>query len=1067
MTGSSHSVQSSAPTELGNIEPDVEAPANAQQMKMGRYLVLRVIGQGGMGTVYEAYDPKLERKVAIKVLQAALSRRANPSQLHEQRLRLIREARSLASLSHPNIVAIFDVGLLENDAGVFLAMEFVVGLSLREHWQRHQQSWQQAVELLCQAGDGLAAAHARGIIHRDFKPENILVGDDGVIRVLDFGLSRRDDAVRSRGSVPNESKALPAPDSHADDARAAEVDETQAVGGESTPLPGADPSELDSITRYGTLMGTPRYMAPEQLRGEPSGASGDVFAFCTVLYEGIFGANPFPGETIAQRLEAMRRGSLAWPKKIPSWLRRTIESGLKYGPEERELGLAELVSRLRHGLRAEQAKAWMVPSLVVAAAIGAATTFGYVASVVPVSPCANSSRALDNLWTNEKKTDLSQTFREVGLNEGDVIWDLTHAAAENWRGEWQSRNHALCEQAEAAQTQRDARILADIEISRACLADNLAQFAALLDVWRKPSLNQVVNAPGAIKSLSAPSACMDSRAVRAKAPLPRDPELRAQVSEMRRILGAIRVYVQQAYFDRAETELDRIEPTVHQIQDLALYADYFETRASVPASLRVYNAGDRLLEVALAFGRAAGHWQLAARVATQMALSRFYMMSQQSGRDEGTRQAQTMVAAAGSPPDLKWQLATYEAVLLCMTGDQEKCGEKFVEALPLANEGFGRRSTETARTYFMLGVNASYRGMHEKAIEYFKGSLETNTDLYGATHPEAIAAHSFLAQENVFMGQLDTARWHAISGGRTCLGAGYSIDLCAEVFENAGLAASSKGNLREAEDIYLLAILARKIRGFRTFPGLPWPQSSLAEVMSARGDHEAAQALNEESFSLLRQEPSMDRDSWTVTQLIDGEIALAAGDLSRAQSAAQSAASSLVEASELRHRLLPRLAHLEGELLAANRQFERAVDRFERALVDEIANNGAPGTIANYYGSLAETLLEHGHLDAAEHTSQHALMIMMRQEGVLPHHFSPHRERLARVAIAQQRPEAAIAWLDAALADFDPSETLNDPRATWDSLRKQAIGMTLTCTPTPRTILDGESLALSAGNTSE
>ncbi|MBA2542205.1 MAG: serine/threonine protein kinase, partial [Deltaproteobacteria bacterium] len=227
---------------------------------VGRFLVLGRLGAGGMGVVYAAYDPELDRRVALKLLRGS-------SREDDVRARLLREAQAAARLSHPNVVSVFDIGVFEGR--VYFAMEYVEGVTLAE-WLRGDRAWPDIVEMFVQAGRGIAAAHEAGVIHRDFKPENVLVGRDGRARVVDFGLARAADG------EPTPVPAL---------ASSADPDETQpAMRGIS-----------DRLTRTGTLLGTPRFMAPEQFAGGEITPSTDQFGFCVALYSALYRTLPFRG----------------------------------------------------------------------------------------------------------------------------------------------------------------------------------------------------------------------------------------------------------------------------------------------------------------------------------------------------------------------------------------------------------------------------------------------------------------------------------------------------------------------------------------------------------------------------------------------------------------------------------------------------------------------------------------------------------------------------------------------------------------------------------------------------
>ena len=268
--------------EPAGIEGDED---DAPPGRIGRFVVLRRIGRGGMGVVYAAYDEALDRKVAIKLL-------------HEHDAgggdRLLREAQALARLSHPNVVGVYEVDRALGS--IYIAMEFVVGATLREWLAARQRTLPEIVDVFTQAGRGLAAAHAVGLIHRDFKPDNVMVGDDGRVRVFDFGLARSVGAQRS--------------EERAEESRASQASKRSSLRAEMT---------ID-----GSILGTPAYMAPEQYLGGATDARTDVFAFCVALHEALYRQRPFAGATFQALRESVCRGAVASPPpdaSVPSWLR--------------------------------------------------------------------------------------------------------------------------------------------------------------------------------------------------------------------------------------------------------------------------------------------------------------------------------------------------------------------------------------------------------------------------------------------------------------------------------------------------------------------------------------------------------------------------------------------------------------------------------------------------------------------------------------------------------------------------------------------------------------------------
>ena len=278
--------------------------------RLGRYLLLEELGRGGMGVVHAAFDEDLGRKIAIKLVNVH-----GDAPSSAERTRLLREAQALAMFTHPNIVTVFDVG--ESEQGVFVAMEYVPGATLRQ-WRAEEKHWWRKVLIFLEAGRGLAAAHAAGLVHRDFKPDNVLISRDGRVKVADFGLARVEGAIEDLESTR----------SHRD------------VLGEE-------------VTKTGARMGTPAYMAPEQHLGEQATAQSDQFAFCVTLWETLFGTAPF-GRT--NKFELAKRVTLGQREPAPSGhgvsprIQRALERGLLPEPSARHTSMDQLLFELEQGL---------------------------------------------------------------------------------------------------------------------------------------------------------------------------------------------------------------------------------------------------------------------------------------------------------------------------------------------------------------------------------------------------------------------------------------------------------------------------------------------------------------------------------------------------------------------------------------------------------------------------------------------------------------------------------------------------------------------------------------------
>src|ERR1022692_586400 len=289
------------------------------QQTIAHYRITAKLGEGGMGTVYRATDTKLNRPVAVKVLSGNLPDAA-------ARRRFQREAQMASSLNHPHILTVYDAGELEGRQ--YLVTEFVDGGTLKDWARTEKRTWRQVVELLVGVADGLAAAHAAGILHRDIKPSNILVGRNGYAKLADFGLAKLEERVTPEGA-------------------------TQTLG--SRP------------TRPGMILGTIAYMSPEQASGRPTDARSDIFSFGILLYELLAGRRPFEGATDLELLQTIiHTAAPPLTTDVPFALRMVVEKALENAPAERYQSTRDLVVDLRRLTRqsGEAVGSAATPSLV-------------------------------------------------------------------------------------------------------------------------------------------------------------------------------------------------------------------------------------------------------------------------------------------------------------------------------------------------------------------------------------------------------------------------------------------------------------------------------------------------------------------------------------------------------------------------------------------------------------------------------------------------------------------------------------------------------------------------------
>jgi len=424
--GRSTTTHESAPGDAGTGEGALEDELDVLKRgaTVGRYLVLERLGAGAMGVVYAAYDPELDRKVAIKLLRPDEGR-GDPAR---RRARLVREAKAMAKLSHANVGAIFDVGVHEGQ--VFLAIEYLPGGTLRSWLSAEKRPWRDVIRMFVEIGNGLAAAHAEGLIHRDFKPDNVLLDKAGKPKVVDFGLVRLTAAldVSTTGSLDDPD--LPVAE---------------------TAIPASAPAGAAVLTRTGALAGTPAYMAPEQFLGKPVDERTDQFAFCVALYEGLYGERPFAGETLiavadsvtSQRITALPKGS-----SVPSWVRGHVVRGLRADPAARYRQIGDLLSALASD-PARRTRRWAL------AGAGLATTLA-IAFVSRRSDqhqrpmCTGGGAHLAGVWEpgsgpSDRKTAIDRAFAASGKSYAAQAYAGVARLLDQYVGRWTGMYTEACE----------------------------------------------------------------------------------------------------------------------------------------------------------------------------------------------------------------------------------------------------------------------------------------------------------------------------------------------------------------------------------------------------------------------------------------------------------------------------------------------------------------------------------------------------------------------------------------------------------------------------------------------
>jgi tetratricopeptide (TPR) repeat protein len=638
-------------------------------VRIGRYLIIERIGAGGMGEVYCAYDPEIDRKVAVKLTVAARS--VGPAA--QQGLR--DEARAMARVHDPHVAAVYDVGVWEQRT--FVAMELCDGVALPS-WLARPRTWREIVDVLSQAGRGLSAAHAAGLVHHDFKPGNVMVGDGGV-KVLDFGLAR----------------AIGAP-----------------VGDDP-----AGPS----------FSGTPGYAAPELLHG-PADTRSDQYSFCATLHEALFGALPAGG-----RADAGSRDRDGRPEPVPAWLRAAVDRGLATDPQRRFPDMDALLRALDH--RGRRRRRWVVA--LAALAGGLALALGLSLGRRPDAPaCRPDPDLLAGVWDAAARGRVETAILGAGRSYGTDNWARLSRRLDDYARAWLDARVAACE-ATHVRHEQSGRLL-DLRI--ACLDEHRARLATLVDLLAEGDPATTQRALSAAARLPAVEACSDAKTLEARAPLVADPAVAAAAAGLQLELARATALEDAGRYpqglDLAQSVLAQaIELDVPAVEAMARYRLGNLLDANGRSSDGVAEL-QRAGELAIA----AGDDGLAARAFTDAMHVLADVLDQHDEALALQPAVAGLLKRAGDPAAGQARLLNTLGVIRYRQGRNDEALRLLGDSLDLLADVLAPADPRLAGAFDNLGLTLSDLGRHadaerahRRAVELFEGSL-------GPHHPELAIA---------------------------------------------------------------------------------------------------------------------------------------------------------------------------------------------------------------------------------------------------------------------------------------------------------------------------------------
>jgi tetratricopeptide (TPR) repeat protein len=936
---------------------------------VGRYIVLGTVGTGAMGIVLAAYDPHLDRKVALKLLH---NQDATPE-------RLQREAQTLARLDHPNVVSVHDVGL--HDGRVFVALDFVQGKNLRQWMDEvaEPRFWREVVTVFSAAARGLAAAHAAGLVHRDFKPENIMLGN-GRVRVMDFGLARVDTE-----TSPDDGLA-----------------EVRTNTGRH--------ARLDPLTQSGAMPGTPAYMSPEQFRGQVADAQSDQFSFCVALYEALYGERPFADRSWEELRDAVTQGQLrAAPKgsPVPTWLRKVLIRGLATDVLDRFESVEALLAALADDPTVRHRKWWAAAGLV-GLLCGSGWAFAHV--IQPgVQACSGMDRKLQGIWDEERRAEVGAAFAGSHLSYAGETAPRVERQLDEYLARWLDTATQACEA-----TQRGEQSPELLDLRMACLDERLDYVRATIDELAHADAAMVEKAVSAVISLPDLGFCSDFSALTAKVRPPESLEVAREVKKIEARLRNVEIQKKFGRYDRA-------------LVSSSLLADEAKALGYEPLETRVL-----LVHAGLLFVQ--GEYQ-----AGEAAYVRAYQLAVANHMTAEAAQASTELFGAigdgfmGRPEDAsKWAIHAEPASRAVGTttamggylrasgsvaraaGEYATAREHLEAALKLYEEaqeevGANTYYIQIADTMQSLGDVAQMMGAYDVAISYYSKTLKQQEGTLGSGHPDVAFTLSKRGNIALITGDYTAARrYYDQSIIITENTQGPHHPYLADSINNLGIVALHQGKLEDAHSYFERALRIRETAFGPESRDAAMSLNNLGTVAQSQGDYDRARVYHQRALAirtrLLRPDHPDIANSTTNLGLLEQSL----GRFAESRPYLESAVRLREQALGPEHPDFAAALDNLGTTLAAMGEHEEAIALQKRALsIYETSLGSNHPEVAVCLDNLSGTYLSFGKYEVAGAYALRELTLAERIAGADQSKVVPALLQLGHIALAENKPEEA------------------------------------------------------------
>ncbi len=961
------------------------APAGPEALErgatVGRFVLLGTLGAGGMGVVHAAYDPELDRKVALKLLLP----RADGTSGAEGPTRLVREAQALVRLSHPNVVAVHDVGT--HGERVWIAMEFVAGQTLTAWAAARPRPWSEVLPVLADVARGVSAAHAAGLVHRDLKPDNVMIGGDGRVRVMDFGLAH--------GRSPTSEPALA-----------------------STLVAGSDAAQrlASRLTAVGAVQGTPAYMAPEQWEGREAEPATDQFGWSVMAWELLYGARPFVGETMVTLAAAVLSGQRSAPPRghrVPGWLRRVIERGLAVEPARRWPTMAALLAALERGkTRARIRTAVVVLAGVALFGAGAA---GYRRWDIArrENICTEAGAEIDRAWHEDARQRLRAAFVATGVSYAATTADKVMPWLDERAGAWKRARTEVCQNA-------DVRALWGAELlDRAlwCLEDRQMELTSLVDELGRANATTVQKAVTAVARLRAVDACLD------EGQLQRQPAPPAQgrevIREVRVLLSRAQSLALAGDFTAGLKVTTRARERASAMHDWPpLVAAARAQEGNLLEKTGAYDAA----EVASAEGyfEAAriGAWEVAAGAAVNL----IYTVGYQRARHaEGRAWAQHAEVALTHAGDREGVTAAGRlnnlALVHYAAGAYTEARALHERALAIKEQTLGPDHPEVAASLNNLAAVHHLAGAYAEARALYERALAIRERALGPDHPEVATTLNNLAILDETTGAYADARTlqeRALAIRERSLGPDHpdvalGLNNLASLLENTGAYA-------EARALHERALAIRERVLGPDHPEVAASLNNLAVVHHVTGAYAEARALYERALAIRERALGPDHPEVATTLHNLGVVEFETGAYVLARTLHERALAIREQRLGPDHPDVAASLNSLASVYVKTGAYAEARARNERALAiwEKTVGPDHP-KVATSLNNLASVYVKTGAYAEARALSERALAIAEKALGPDHPDVALGLNNLASVHLAEKRPEEALPLLERAM----------------------------------------------------